>query len=200
MTDRIQFIKDADEVTRQCRQRIAELRARIPIVAALHRCLRDWQDHKRKPTVKLQAQLAQALHLSTELPARLVQFNIEKQGQFTSGYVKFRVQHDLPGSEEIRLSARVENDVLQADTVLMGYANDAAIADALEAKLPGIGEAVRKYNDALQALCDASNFGIDPTLGAYLTVHPLSSHFQWYELAGDVGKSMELRKRGIFVR
>lgn len=200
MTDRVHFIKDAAVVTQECRQRIAELRARIPMVAAIHGCLLDWQNRKRKPNVRLQAQLAQALHLCTELPVQLTQFSIEKQGAFTSGYVRLVVQLGLPGADDIRLSARVWSDVVQADTVLVGYANDAQIAAALEAKLPYIGTAVRRYNDALQALCDASNFGIDPELGVHCTIHPLSSHFQWYELAGDVGKQSELRARGVYTR
>lgn len=200
MTYRIQFIKDADEVTRQCRQRIAELRARIPIVKAVHSCLVGLQAKGSTPTRRWIDVLYKALQpFMGELPFVITGFDVQRQVVHMShGYVKFNV--DVSGFESLRFSVHYTNAGIQPDTALIGYAQDAAIADALQAKLPGLGAAVTRYNNALAELCDASNFAIDLSLGVHCNVHPLSHHFQWYELAGDVGKSMELRKRGIFVR
>lgn len=199
-TDRTQFIKDPVAVLKECHQRIAELRVRIPIVKAVHSCLTELAAKGATPTRRWIDILYKALQpFRDELPFSITGFDVQKQVVHMShGYVRFNV--DVTGFDPLRFSVHYTNAGIQPDTALIGYAQDEAIANALEAKLPFIGAAVTRYNNALAELCDASNFAIDLSLGVHCTVHPLSDHFQWYQLAGDPYKSMELRARGIAVR
>ena len=199
-TDRTQFIKDPVALRKECHRHIAELRVRIPIVNAVHSCLVDLQAKGSTPTRRWIDVLYKALRPSLGSGGYFItSFEVTKQGSgMCHGYVKFNV--DVTGFDPLRFSVHYTNDGIQPDTALIGYAQDEAIANALEAKLPFIGAAVTRYNTALAELCEASNFCIDTSLGVHCNVHPLSHHFQWYQLAGDPYKSMELRKRGITVR
>lgn len=199
-TDRTQFIKDPAELRKACHRHIAELRVRIPVVDAVHACLTDLQAKKSVPTRRWIDVLYKAL-----LPGLgageffITGFEVTKpMAHLSHGYVKFVVE--MRGFDPLRFSVHYTNDGVQPDTALIGYAQDEAIANALEAKLPLLDAAVTRYNDALAELCAASNFCVNTSLGTHCNIYPLSSAFHWYELAGDTYKSMELRKRGIFVR
>lgn len=199
-SDRTLFIKDPAEVRKECHRHIAELRVRIPIVDAVHTCLVGLQAKGSTPTRRWIDILCKALQpFMGELPFFIKEFDVQRQGTHMShGYVKFVV--DIQGFDPLRFSVHYTNAGIHPDTALVGYAQDEAIANALEAKLPLLDAAVTRYNDALAELCAASNFCVNASLGTHCNIYPLSNHFNWYQLAGDPYKSMELRKRGIFVR
>lgn len=200
MTDRLSFIEDTSKVLAECRTYIDQLRRRAPIVLAIHRELVKYQQAQTKPTIRWAAALQQAVHMASETPAKLSGFSISKPTEHMRGSVQFSLE--IEGAEPVRIYVYyLTAGYIDANSCLMGYANDLQIADALEAKLPQVAEMVARHNAALRELCAVSNIALDQSLPIPAQVlHPLSNHFQWYQLAGDPHKSGELRRRGIAVR
>lgn len=200
MSDRLKFIEDASKVERECRAYIDQLRRRAPIILAIHRELVRYEQARTKPTVRWASALQQVIHMASETPAKLSGFSVDKPSAHMRGNVTFSLK--IADDDPVRVYVYyLSAGHIDANSCLMGFASDLQIADALEKRLPYIAAQVNRYNAALQELCDISTTALDQSLPIPAQVlYPLSNHFQWYELAGDVGKAGELRRRGITVR
>ena len=192
MADKLKFIESTEALTRECAQHIVDLRHAHRVTAEVGKVLRERHIVQKKPlSHHTRRWVEEGLVPINGEPARVTGFSLTQGTAYSTGTLALTVF-------DVDIRVDVRNGGIDLDTIWRGRSTSLQRADALESLLPSLPGMVAQFNDALALLCTASLFCLGgEELKPHQHLHPLSTAFCWYELAGDIYKQGELRRRRV---